>query len=71
MKELSLVMATGPSDYGNSIYREVESAIPTPLKARTELSLYTLHEALKNIDYEIVVVEWLGVGGKGLRPLYW
>lgn len=61
MVALSLVTAIGNNDYGNKIYREGhEPAVPTSEKRRTEFWLYTLREAFKNIDYELVIVEWLG-----------
>jgi len=62
MTELSVVMAAGVDDYGNEIYRKnlPEPAVPTSQRDRAEYCLYTLHEALRNIDYEIIFVEWIG-----------
>jgi hypothetical protein len=56
--ELSLVMASTNDDYGNVVFRNPEPAVPTPLKERSRFCFYTLHEAFKNVDYEIVFVEW-------------
>jgi hypothetical protein len=68
--ELSLVMSIGCDDYGNKIYRDVEPAVPTPEKKRTEYCLFTLREAFKHIDYELIIVEWLG-NETGERPSEW
>jgi hypothetical protein len=53
-------MSIGNNNYGSVIRREVEPAVPTSSKKRTEYSLYTLREAFKNIDYELIVVQWNG-----------
>jgi hypothetical protein len=60
MKELSLVMSIGNNNYGSVVRREVEPAVPTSAKKRAEYSLYTLQHAFRNIDYELVIVEWCG-----------
>lgn len=60
MKDLSLVMAIGNNNYGSRIRREVEPAVPTSSKDRAEYSLYTIGEAFKHLDYELVIVQWNG-----------
>jgi hypothetical protein len=57
-KELSIVMASSNSNYGGEVYREIETTPPSPEEKRVELSMFTLHEAFKNIDYEVIFVEW-------------
>jgi hypothetical protein len=65
MPELSIVMSAHNDNYGGEVYREgPEPAVPTPQKDRMRLSFKTLHEAFKNIDYEVVFVEWNPVEGK-------
>lgn len=56
--KLSLVMASSNSDFGNIIFRDPEPAVPTPEHKRLELCIYTLHEAFKAVDYEVVFIEW-------------
>jgi hypothetical protein len=56
--ELSIVIATSNNDYGNKIYRDIEPAVPTPEKERARYSIFTLREAFRNFDYEIIMVEW-------------
>ena len=70
MMALSLVTSIGNDDYGSRIYRDVEPAVPTPEKKRTQFCLFTLREAFKNIDYELIIVEWLGTPG-GEPPSEW
>lgn len=70
MKALSLVMSIGNNNYGSVVRREVEPAVPTSSKKRTEYSLYTIREAFKNIDYELIIVEWHG-RKEGEPPSVW
>lgn len=70
MKELSLVMSIGNNNYGSRIRREVEPAVPTSSKDRAEYSIFTLREAFKNIDYELVIVQWNGKE-EGEGPSEW
>jgi hypothetical protein len=65
MPELSIVMGARNDNYGGEVYREgPEPAVPTPQKDRMRLSFKTLHQAFKDIDYEVVFVEWNPVEGK-------
>jgi hypothetical protein len=68
--ELSLVMSIGNNNYGSVIRREVEPAVPTSSKKRAEYSLYTVKEAFKDIDHELVIVEWCGKE-EGEGPSAW
>ena len=70
MKELSLVMSIGNNNYGSKIRREVEPAVPTSSKDRAEYSIYTLREAFQDIEYELIIVEWLGKE-EGEGPSEW
>jgi hypothetical protein len=65
MPELSIVLTARNDNYGGEVYREgPEPAVPTPQKDRMRLSFRTLHEAFKEIDYEVVFVEWNPAEGK-------
>lgn len=70
MIELSLVLSIGNSDYGNKVYRDIEPAVSTPEKLRTEYFLFTMRQAFRNIDYELIIVEWLGER-EGEPPSEW
>lgn len=70
MYELSLVTSIGNNNYGSKIRREVEPAVPTSSKDRAEYSIFTLREAFKNIDYELVIVQWDGKE-EGEGPVDW
>jgi hypothetical protein len=61
--DLSIIMAARNDNYGGEVYRDVEPATPTPQRLRMAQSFYTLHEAFKNIDYEVIVVEWNPIKG--------
>lgn len=59
MPDLSIVIASRNDNYGGEVYRDgYEPAIPTPQKDRMRLSMMTLHEAFKDIDYEVIMIEW-------------
>jgi hypothetical protein len=56
--DISVVMGSTNRNYGGEVYREVEPAVPTPFKDRIERCIYTISDAFKDLDYEILYVQW-------------